>query len=437
MSPNDLNEINVFDDAADNMDVIKTIIDRRNQEDGFYIVDIGDIINKHREWITKIPRVTPHYDFSPSSKLISAVKCNPDPNVIKILAALNTGFDCASEQEIRQVMQYGVQADRIIFANPYKCPSHIKYAKKMNIEQITADSELELLKIKDLYSEAKIVIRIRCDAKNSECNLGLKFGCEPDEDAVRLIQLTANLGLTLHGFSFHVGSPCGELNAYSRGIGICKRLIAIAKSMGCQDVQLIDIGGGFPGQSGTDIDKLANVINDAIQDLDSSIRVVSEPGRYYVESAFTVASFLHSKKIVHKNGKFMRMYYANIGTYNSFLDELICPNTKVLRILFEPASDEKFLSTLWGPTCDSFDVIAKDVLLPELHIGDWLVWENVGAYSLCLSTTFNGFPIPKVIPFIRKTQWENLMTEIKLMQRSMEFIEWSKSVEREHYIENR
>ena len=188
-------------------------------------------------------------------------------------------------------MQYGVQADRIIFANPCKCPSHIKYAKKMNVEQITADSELELLKIKDLYSEAKwvceiavltihrvatidilllffyppnsstiiswfnrIVIRIRCDAKNSECNLGLKFGCEPDEDAVRLIQLTANLGLTLHGFSFHVGSPCGELNAYSRGIGICKRLIAIAKSMGCLDVQLIDIGGGFSGE--TDIDKV-------------------------------------------------------------------------------------------------------------------------------------------------------------------------------------
>lgn len=52
-------------------------------------------------------------------------------------------------------MQYGVQADRIIFANPYKTPSHIKYAKKMNVDQITADSELELLKIKDLYPEAK------------------------------------------------------------------------------------------------------------------------------------------------------------------------------------------------------------------------------------------------------------------------------------------
>jgi len=173
-----------------------------------------------------------------------------------------------------------------------------------------------------------------------------------------------DLGLILHGFSFHVGSPCRELNAFSRGIGICRRLIAIAKSMGCKNVQLIDIGGGFPGERGMDIDKvrgllacifffyftptakiifqfifkslqLANIINDAIQDLDPSIRVISEPGRYYVESAFTLVSFLHSKKIVYKNGNLMRMYYANVGTYNSFLDEMIGLESRKPQILFE------------------------------------------------------------------------------------------------------
>jgi len=64
MSTNNFNEIKIFDDAVDNMDIIKTIIDTENQENGFYIVDIGDVINKHREWITKIPRVVPHYGIS-------------------------------------------------------------------------------------------------------------------------------------------------------------------------------------------------------------------------------------------------------------------------------------------------------------------------------------------------------------------------------------
>lgn len=68
-------------------------------------------------------------------------------------------------------------------------------------------------------------------------------------------------------------------------------------------------------------------------------------------------------------------------------------------------SHEKFLSSLWGPTADSYDLIVKEVMLPELDIGDWLVWKNMGAYSIAVATTFNGFPIPIVIPIIRKSQW--------------------------------
>lgn len=87
-------------------------------------------------------------------------------------------------------------------------------------------------------------------------SLGSKFGCDPDDEAVQLIHLTKNLGLTLWGFSFHVGSPCGNLNAYTEGIAHCKRLIAIARTIGCKDVQLIDIGGGFSGDRGCSIDKV-------------------------------------------------------------------------------------------------------------------------------------------------------------------------------------
>lgn len=151
---------------------------------------------------------------------------------------------------------------------------------------------------------------------------------------------------------------------------MCKRLITIAKIMGCKDVQLIDIGGGFPGEKGTEIDKvysfcmllyaffgsfhvmhnlynknvfnqsfeifqLANLINDAIQNLDPSIKIISEPGRYYVTSAFTLATYLYSKRLSHKNGKITRMYYINVGTYNSFIEKLMGLKSRVPQILFE------------------------------------------------------------------------------------------------------
>ncbi|XP_029174023.1 ornithine decarboxylase-like isoform X2 [Nylanderia fulva] len=384
------------------MEIIRTMTSTEDPERGFYVADIGNVIQKHQEWITKMPRVVPHF----------AIKCNPDPTVIKVLAALNAGFDCASKQEIEQVMRHGVHGSRIIFAHPTKYPSHIEYAKKMGVEQMTVDSESELFKIKDLFPEAKIVIRIRCDSKNTPIILGLKFGTELGEETVRLIQLAKQLDLNLHGFSFHVGSPCREMEAYGRGIELCKQLINTSKAIGHDNVQLIDIGGGFPGETGTNVDMFATIINDAIQDLDSSIKIISEPGSYYVTSSFTLVTYMHSIKISLKNSKTMRMYYINSGVFSSFIDELLGLQARVPLLLSEPMSDEKFLSSIWGPTADSYDLIVKEVMLPELHIGDWLAWKDMGAYSIAMSFTFNGFPIPIVIPIIRKSQWENFKAQI-------------------------
>lgn len=98
------------------------------------------------------------------------------------------------------------------------------------------------------------MIRIRCDAKNSLVSLGAKFGCDLYKEAVCLIQRVKDLDLNLHGFSFHVGSPCLEIDAYRRGIKMCERLIAIAKTLGCKSVQLIDIGGGFESVHGKELD---------------------------------------------------------------------------------------------------------------------------------------------------------------------------------------
>ncbi|XP_014483707.1 PREDICTED: ornithine decarboxylase 2-like [Dinoponera quadriceps] len=395
-------EINVFDDSIDEMDIIRNTINIQKPEEAFYIADIGGVIKKHFDWINKMPRVIPHY----------AIKCNSDPTVIKILAAMNASFDCASMQEIKQVMHYGVKGECIIFAHPTKLPSHIKYSKKVGVERMTVDSETELSKIQEFFPEAKIVIRIRCDAKNSLVSFGEKFGCEPHKEAVRLIRRTKDLGMNLHGFSFHVGTLCKELDAYHRGIKMCVRLINIARVIGCSDVQLIDIGGGFSAECEVEIDRVAKIINKAIENLDPAIRVISEPGRYYVGANFTLASYLHSKRTVCENDEKKMMYYMNCGVYNSFFDELLGLQSRTPRLIFEPMKNEKFSSILWGPTADSYDLIAKDVQLPELYVGDWLVWKNMGAYTLSISNTFNGFPIPAVIPFVRKSQWENFLQYI-------------------------
>lgn len=67
-------------------------------------------------------------------------------------------------------MQFGVNPDRIIFANPTKSPSHIKFARKVGVEKMTADSEIELMKIKDLFPEAKYVTMNKKIYNNNEYN---------------------------------------------------------------------------------------------------------------------------------------------------------------------------------------------------------------------------------------------------------------------------
>lgn len=110
-----------------------------------YICNVDDIVLKHKNWLAKMPRVIPHY----------AVKCNDSNIVLATLAALNTGFDCASKAEISKVLDLGVAPERIIFAQPAKPASHLRYAAQTNVKQMTVDSEIELHKIKRLYPEAK------------------------------------------------------------------------------------------------------------------------------------------------------------------------------------------------------------------------------------------------------------------------------------------
>lgn len=105
------NEIKIFDDTMDDMDIIRNII-TEGQKKGFYIADIGNVLRKHQDWITKLPRVIPHFGILYFSFFVHlfttlnlnavnfipnlAIKANSDPTVIKVLAALNACYDCAS-----------------------------------------------------------------------------------------------------------------------------------------------------------------------------------------------------------------------------------------------------------------------------------------------------------------------------------------------------
>ena len=185
--------------------------------------------------------------------------------------------------------------DRIIFANPVKQVSHIRYAASAGVRVMTFDNENELYKVRQHHPTAKMVLRIRCDAKKVRCPLGMKYGAFP-KDAPRLIQLAKKLGIDLIGISFHVGSGCEEPEVFDRGITICRQLFNVAAKDYGFNMTLVDIGGGYPGKRGSSIQPIADIINSSLERNfpdGCGVDIIAEPGRYYVTSAFTLATRIH------------------------------------------------------------------------------------------------------------------------------------------------
>lgn len=51
------------------------------------------------------------------------------------------------------------------------------------------------------------------------------------------------------------------------------------------------------------------------------------------------------------------------------------------------------------------DQITNEIDLPNLNIGDYIVFENMGAYTMCCASPFNGFPVPVMHIYVGKTTW--------------------------------
>ncbi|XP_063696444.1 ornithine decarboxylase 1-like [Culicoides brevitarsis] len=397
----------VVEEKADVWKIIQELCQHGPHDNPFYIMSLDDLVFKFNLWMSKMPRVKPHY----------AVKCNDTSIVLATLAALGCGFDCASKMEIAKVLDLGVHPDRIIFANPTKPSSHIRHAAKENVQTMTFDSEIELSKIKLYYPDAKLVLRIRCDAERSQCPLGKKFGCDPFTEAPSIIEAAQRMGLDVIGISFHVGSGCSDYPIYYKAIKIARDLFDFALTLG-YEFKLLDIGGGFPGDNNKiyQIDEVAQYVNSAIDEFfpkDCGVEIISEPGRFFVASAYTLVTNIHSKKAVisEVTGKTHMMYYINDGVYGSFNCQLYDHQKCVPLLLKDQVKKAKKLtypSIIWGPTCDALDQITNEIELPNMNIGDYVVFENMGAYTMCCASAFNGFPVPTSHVYVGQSTLEML-----------------------------
>ncbi|KAG7090184.1 hypothetical protein E1B28_011790 [Marasmius oreades] len=379
-------------------------------EKAFFVADLSKVYAQYRRWVSCLPEFKPYY----------AVKCNPDPFVLRLLAALGTGFDCASNNEISQVLQIGgsISPDRIIFANPCKALSFIRNSCKMGVDMMTFDNCDELYKVKRVHPNAKLVVRILTDDTKSLCQLGLKYGA-PLSTVPGLLAKAKELDLNVIGVSFHVGSGCYDPSVYMDAIRRARSVFDMGLNAG-YSFDLLDIGGGF--EDGL-FEQGAAVVKEAIDQYfpdRRGIRMIAEPGRFFVAKAFSLAAniiarrapFPHptcnwneaAQQIDAEADQPSVMYYINDGVYGAFNcimfdHQTVQPYVLSLDGSFHvPSTEIQTNCSVWGPTCDSIDCVCPSTRLPSsLRVGDWLGFDNMGAYTVCAASQFNGFEVSKVI----------------------------------------
>jgi ornithine decarboxylase len=220
-----------------------------------------------------------------------------------------------------------------------------------------------------------------------------KFGAEPG-DAQMLIHQAFDMGLKVEGVSFHVGSQCTNFDNYTVALDIAATILNEARKKGFP-LNFLDIGGGFPVPYEPGVpqfEKLATILNSEFARLfPEDIEIAAEPGRFMVATAATLVSEIIGK--ARRDGKVF--YHINDGVYHTFsgvvYDHWI-PNFHAFK------EGEKEICAVVGPTCDSFDKISLSVELPwNLDVGDYLITDNIGAYSTASSTKFNGFDGARII----------------------------------------
>ncbi len=348
-----------------------------------FLISKSKLLNQLKRFQSLLPRVKPFY----------AVKSNSHPFILQTFANAGTGFDVASIQEMKALLDLGVSPDRMIFANTVKTPEALKFASSHNIDLMTFDSEYELNKIARFAPGARVLVRIKVPNVGSMVELSLKFGAEPP-DAIPFLIKAIRLGLKPAGLSFHVGSQNVHIENYLDALEIASIIFKDAQLKQIP-LEVLDIGGGFPIKH-FDYEKdlfatTAASINKELHRLfPENIQIIAEPGRVLCGPAGILVMKVIGKSI--RNNK--HWYYLDDGVYGS-LSGIVYDHCKYQYKVLKKGITQ--ITTLAGPTCDSFDIISTSEELPELDIGDIVYVENIGAYSWATSTNFNGLPPAKVV----------------------------------------
>jgi ornithine decarboxylase len=347
------------------------------------VLDCDALRTRYRELKLALPNVGFFY----------AIKSLPEPAVLVTLLQEGAGFDVATTGELSLMRSVGARPQATIHTHPIKRDQDIRDALDFGCTTFVVDNIDELLKFTAYRAQAELLLRVSFRGKDAAVDLSRKFGCGR-QDVPAMLAEAAQLGIRIRGLSFHVGSQSMTSAAHVDAIRACRPFYTPGAFVGADHLAVLDIGGGMPvdyTQHGLDLNEFCKPINAALAEYPEGVRIIAEPGR--------VLSAPIMKSVSTVMGRALRgglwWYYLDDGVYGAYSGQIFDHAEYPLTVFSDDA--ETHPSVLAGPTCDSIDVITELAMLPAMNIGDIVVGEQMGAYTLATACEFNSIPKPRLV----------------------------------------
>jgi ornithine decarboxylase len=359
---------------------------RRRTEDGpCLVVDLEVVRDNYKAFANALP----------DTRVFYAVKANPSPEVLSLLAGLGSCFDTASVAEIEMVLAAGAAPDRISYGNTIKKERDIARAFALGVRLFAVDCKAEVEKIARAAPGSRVFCRFLFDCAGAEWPLSRKFGCDAAM-AVDVLEHAHRLGLEAHGVSFHVGSQQRRTQAWDLALKSAATIFRACADRGIS-LAMVNLGGGFPTKYLKEVPAVESYGRSIFRALRKHFgnaipETIIEPGRGMVGNAGIIEAevVLVSKK---SESEKVRWVYLDIGKFGGLAETM----DESIRYPIRTPRDggEASPCVLAGPTCDSMDVLyeKQPYDLPiSLEIGDKVLIEGTGAYTTTYaSVAFNGF----------------------------------------------
>ncbi|PRY42353.1 type III PLP-dependent enzyme [Umezawaea tangerina] len=364
---------------------IRRFLDRERPATPCLVIDLETVRERYAAIASALPGVGVFY----------AVKANPEPEVVALLATEGCSFDVASPAEIDLCLAQGAPAERISYSNPIKKAADIAYAHGRGVRLFVSDSEQDVRAIAEHAPGSSVLLRIFVEANRSTYPFGKKFGCDP-EMATDLLRSASRMGLRALGVAFHAGSQQLDPNGWDGAIADAAAVTAKLRAEGLE-LSTVNLGGGLPSAYLDEPPPLAEFAAAITASIarhfgDHAPRVMIEPGRAVVAESGVIRSevVLVSRKSYSDE---RRWVYLDVGRYGGLAET----EGEAIAYPLRTGKDDgpRGPVVLAGPTCDADDVLYQRTVyeLPlDLTAGDHVDLLGTGAYTSSYSSVaFNGF----------------------------------------------